>query len=115
MALIDSGYSLNYCVGSIGIILDAQDSKLYSEQEYREKLTKSSRTHEPPCFTFETPDNTIKATFCFVAKNTNLKSVSLVAEGRFSLKDVLAAQKKSESLVVDFFDYLKSHVNNQFV
>lgn len=115
LTLIDSGYALKYCVGSTGIILDKQDGQFYSEKEYKDKFTKLYRTHEPPCLTFDSPDNTVKATFHIVSKNTNLNTVSLVAEGRFSLQDVFKAKKKSDGLVVDFFEYTKSHVNNRFV
>ncbi|KAJ6224383.1 hypothetical protein RDWZM_002928 [Blomia tropicalis] len=114
MALIDSGYSLNYCIGSCGIILD-QDGTMYTEKEYKNKFNKLIRTYEPINVNFETPDTTIKATFCSVIRNTTLKPVSFVAEGKFSLNNVFEAQQKSVDPVISFFDYLKTFVHKRFV
>lgn len=114
VALIDSGYSLNYCIGACGIVLD-KDGTLSTEKEYKDKFSHLARTYEPPSISFETPDNTIKATFCTVIRNTDTQPVAFVAEGKFSLNNVLEAQKKSVGPVVSFFSYLRNFVKDRFV
>ena len=114
LALVDSGYSLNYCIGACGIILD-NDGTMYTEKQYKDKFSQLVRTYEPQSFNFETPDTTVKATFCTVIKNTNSEPVSFVGEGKFSLNDVLEAQKQSVEPVTSFFEYLKNFVKNRFV
>ncbi len=114
IALIDSGFPLNFCIGACGIILD-KDGTLFTELEYKEKFKKLLRTYEPQCYTFENPDTQVQATFCTVLKNTNQQAISFVAEGKFSLQHVIEAQKKSVEPVVSFFAYLKNFVKERFV
>lgn len=114
IALIDSGFPLNFCIGACGIILD-KEGKLSTELEYKEKFTKLLRTYEPLSYNFDNPDTQIQATFCTVLKNTNQQAISFVAEGKFSLQHVIQAQKKSIEPVTSFFDYLKNFVKERFV
>ena len=127
MALIDSGYSLNYCIGACGIILDGRDGQMYTEKQYQEKFANLLRTYEPQQWqshysfnhSFALPnqgESAIKATFCTVIKNTNTQNpVSLIAEGKFSLNQLLQAQRLSVEPVESFFDYLKNFTKNRFV
>lgn len=115
IALIDSGFPLNFCIGACGIILD-KDGSMFTEKEYKDKFEKHVRTYEPLNINFETPDTPIQATFYTVLKNTKpIQSISFVAEGKFSLQHVIQAQKKSEEPVMSFFEYLKNFVKERFV
>ncbi|OTF82167.1 exosome complex component RRP41-like protein, partial [Euroglyphus maynei] len=82
LSLIDCGYPLNYCIGTCGLILDKRDNKMYREKEFKEKCEKNVRSYEPITFTFETCDF-IKARFHISNRNTDSKTVSILAEGKF--------------------------------
>lgn len=129
-SLIDSGYPLNYCVGSVGIVLD-HGNRLTTESEYKERESRISQryqNHEPFVSEFKSYDDSVektqsdlKAKFVFVHKNSSSPAkkghgtVGVLAEGRFSLKQLLAAQAKSKQNVGSFFEHVKSEVSTKFM
>ncbi|XP_027195973.2 exosome complex component RRP46-like isoform X2 [Dermatophagoides pteronyssinus] len=114
LSLIDCGYPLNYCIATCGLILDKRDGLIYREKEFKEKCEKNVRSFEPITFTLETCDF-IKATFHISNKNNDSKTVSILAEGQFSLNDVLKAQQQSLEWNQSFFRSISEKISHRFV
>lgn len=114
LALIDSGYPLNYCIASCGIVLDKRDHQLYTEKDFKEKCTKNVHLFEPINLSLDNCDF-IQAKFYISNKNTNLKTISLLAEGKFSLKNVLEAKDKCNDWNASFFEFVRKKTSQRFV
>lgn len=115
LALLDSGHPLNHCIACSGFVLDRRDQQLYSEIDFIQKCTKSIRLLEPCNLTLNNCES-IKATFLISNKNTKTaETISILAEGKFSLQNVFDARKKSTKTSAKFLNFTREKIGQSFI